>query len=126
MFDELEEKSPDHFAVRQYKKFKLSETGRDFPAADGRHELFQLWDLPDVGALVNQTAHMDRQTVRPFLSQKYDITKHPLYKYLSDYDKKNAFDIERFLSTRLKPKSDEGPIRECRTDRTAGGPGWCR
>ena len=28
-------------------------------------------------------------------------------KYLSDYDKKNAFDIERFLSTRLKPKSDE-------------------
>ena len=41
------------------------------------------------------------------MSNKYDITKHPLYKYLSDYDKKNAFDIERFLSTRLKPKSDE-------------------
>ena len=36
--------------------------------------------------------------VRPFLSEKFDITKHPNYKYLSDYDKKNAFDIERFLS----------------------------
>ena len=45
--------------------------------------------------------------VRPFLSDKFDITKHPNYKYLSDYDKKNAFDIERFLSTRLKLRPDE-------------------
>ena len=45
--------------------------------------------------------------VRPFLSDKYDITKHPNYKYLSDSDKRNAFDIERFLSVRLKPKADE-------------------
>ena len=43
--------------------------------------------------------------VRPFLSNKYDITKHPNYKYTSDFDKKNALDIERFLShhLRLKP-----------------------
>ena len=39
--------------------------------------------------------------VRPFLSRKYDITKHPRYKYLSDFDKKNTFDIEKFLSTRF-------------------------
>ena len=45
--------------------------------------------------------------VRPFLSSKYDITRHPNYKYLADFDKKNTFDIERFLSTRLKPKSSE-------------------
>ena len=45
--------------------------------------------------------------VRPFLSDKYDITKHPNYKYLSDADPRNAFDIENFLSTRLKPKPDE-------------------
>ena len=45
--------------------------------------------------------------VRPFLSEKFDITKHPNYKYLSDYDKKNAFDIERFLSARLKLRPDE-------------------
>ena len=45
--------------------------------------------------------------VRPFLSDKYDITKHPNYKYLSDYDPRNAFDIEKYLSARLRPKPDE-------------------
>lgn len=45
--------------------------------------------------------------VRPFLSDKYDITKHPNYKYLSDYDPHNAFHIEKFLSTKLKPKPDD-------------------
>lgn len=45
--------------------------------------------------------------VRPFLSCKYDITKHPNYKYLSDYAPKNAFDIERFLSTRLSVSPGE-------------------
>ena len=45
--------------------------------------------------------------VRPFLSEKYDITKHPQYKYLSDFDKRNTFDIEKYLSTKLKPKPDE-------------------
>lgn len=38
--------------------------------------------------------------VRPFLSEKYDITAHPHYKYLSDADKENEFDIERFLNRR--------------------------
>ena len=45
--------------------------------------------------------------VRPFLSDKYDITKHPNYKYLSDYDSRNNFDIEKFLSTRLKTKAND-------------------
>lgn len=36
--------------------------------------------------------------VRPFLSSKYDITQHPKYKYLSDHDKKNTFDPEKYLS----------------------------
>ena len=39
--------------------------------------------------------------VRPFFSDKYDITQHPNYKYLSDYDKKNAFDMEKHLRRRL-------------------------
>lgn len=42
--------------------------------------------------------------VRPFLSDKYDITKHPNYHLTADADPRNAFDIERFLSVRLKPK----------------------
>ena len=45
--------------------------------------------------------------VRPFLSNKYDITKHPNYKYTSDYDKKNELSIDRFLSTQLKLKPDD-------------------
>ena len=45
--------------------------------------------------------------VRPFLSDKYDITRHPNYKYLSDANPRNAFDIEKYLSTRLVPKADE-------------------
>uniref|UniRef100_UPI004056B457 VirD4-like conjugal transfer protein, CD1115 family n=1 Tax=Agathobacter sp. TaxID=2021311 RepID=UPI004056B457 len=46
--------------------------------------------------------------VRPFLSDKYDITKHKQYKYLSDYDEKNAFDIEAYIKNRnrLKVTSD--------------------
>ena len=45
--------------------------------------------------------------VRPFLSDKYDITKHPNFKYTADADDKNAFDIEAFLSARLKLKLNE-------------------
>ncbi len=43
----------------------------------------------------------------PFLSDKYDITKHPNFEYTADADDKNAFDIEAFLSARLKLKPNE-------------------
>jgi type IV secretion system protein VirD4 len=45
--------------------------------------------------------------VRPFFSDKYDITKHPNYKWTADYDKKNIFDIEAFLNPKLKVKTEE-------------------
>ena len=45
--------------------------------------------------------------VRPFMSNKYDITKHPNYKYLFDADERNYFDIEKYLSTQLKTKPDD-------------------
>ena len=45
--------------------------------------------------------------VRPFMSNKFDITKHPNYKYLSDADPKNNFDIEKYLSTQLRTKPDD-------------------
>ncbi|SUU92365.1 Uncharacterised protein [Anaerococcus octavius] len=40
--------------------------------------------------------------VRPFLSYKFDITKHKNYKLLEDYDKKNLFDVEDFLKKKIK------------------------
>ena len=45
--------------------------------------------------------------VRPFFSNKYDICKHKNYKYLSDYDKKNILDIEKYLSTNLILKPED-------------------
>ena len=45
--------------------------------------------------------------MRPFFSDKYDLTKHPNYKYTSDYDKKYTFDIEKYLNRRMKLKADD-------------------
>ena len=45
--------------------------------------------------------------VRPFLSDKYDLTKHPNYKLTSDYDRRNEFNIEEFLSTKLELKGED-------------------
>ena len=63
--------------------------------------------------------------MRPFLSNKFDITQHKNYRYLSDANPKNEFDIEKFLSHRLKPKQDETynvfEVDVSETDETAGG-----
>ena len=45
--------------------------------------------------------------VRPFLSEKYDITKHPQYKYTADANPKFAFDVKAYLQHRLKVKPEE-------------------
>ena len=45
--------------------------------------------------------------VRPFFSSKFDITKHKRYKELSDFDKKNAFDVEEYMKHRLEVGEDE-------------------
>ena len=45
--------------------------------------------------------------VRPFLSDKYDLTEHPMYKYTADADKKNWFDVEKFLNHELELKPDD-------------------
>ena len=45
--------------------------------------------------------------VRPFLSDKYDLTQHPNYKYTADFDKKNTFDVEKYLDRRMKLHADD-------------------
>ena len=67
----------------------------------------ELLSRDEIAVLDGGKCILQLRGVRPFLSDKFDITKHPNYKYLSDYDKKNAFDIERFLSARLKLRPDE-------------------
>ena len=48
--------------------------------------------------------------VRPFLSDKYDITKHKNYKLLEDYDKKNVFDIESYMKRKGKAKMNRETV----------------
>ncbi len=48
--------------------------------------------------------------VRPFFSEKYDITKHSCYKYLADADKRNTFDIERYMKRRLAIAKPDEPF----------------
>ena len=67
----------------------------------------ELASIDELAVLDGSKCILQLRGVRPFLSDKYDITRHPNYKYLSDFDKKNAFNIERFLSTKLKLKPGE-------------------
>jgi type IV secretion system protein VirD4 len=45
--------------------------------------------------------------VRPFFSDKFDITRHKRYRELSDYDKRNAFDVEKYMRCQLRMRADE-------------------
>ena len=51
------------------------------------------------------------QGVRPFFSEKYDITRHPQYKYLSDANPKNIFDMDKYLRRKLTVRPDD--VFEC-------------
>ena len=67
----------------------------------------ELMSVDELAVMDGRKCILQLRGVRPFLSDKYDITQHPNYKYLSDADPRNAFDIERFLKRRLKLKGDE-------------------
>ena len=67
----------------------------------------ELASVDELAVLDGGKCILQLRGVRPFLSAKYDITKHPMYKFLSDYDEKNVFDIEKYLSTKLHPKPTE-------------------
>ena len=67
----------------------------------------QLMSVDELAVMDGGMCILQLRGVRPFLSRKYDITKHPNYRYLSDADPRNAFNIERYLSTRLKLKASD-------------------
>jgi len=66
-----------------------------------------LMSMDEISVMDGGQCILQLRGVRPFLSAKYDITQHPNYKYLSDYDKRNTFDIGKFLDTSLKVKPDD-------------------
>ena len=67
----------------------------------------ELMSVDELAVMDGGMCILQLRGVRPFLSRKYDITKHPNYRYLSDADPRNAFDIAAFLSTRLKLKAND-------------------
>lgn len=67
----------------------------------------ELMSVDELAVMDGGMCILQLRGVRPFLSRKYDITKHPNYRYLSDADPRNAFDIAGFLSTRLKLKAND-------------------
>ena len=64
----------------------------------------ELMAVDELATMSGNKCILQLRGVRPFLSDKYDITKHPNYPYTADADPKNAFNIEAFLSTRLTVK----------------------
>ena len=60
----------------------------------------QLMTEDEIAVMDGSKCIMQLRGVRPFFSDKFDITKHPRYKYLADADKKNTFDIERYMKRR--------------------------
>ncbi len=67
----------------------------------------ELMSIDELAVMDGSKCILQLRGVRPFLSDKYDITKHKNYQYLADYDKRNTFSIEKYLSTKLKTKPDD-------------------
>mgnify|MGYP005762867657 FL=1 len=67
----------------------------------------ELMTVDELSVMDGSKCILQLRGVRPFLSDKYDITRHPYYKYLSDADPRNAFSVERFLSARLTLTENE-------------------
>ena len=61
----------------------------------------------EIAVMDNSKCILQVQGIRPFFSDKYDITRHPQYKKLSDYNSKNRFDVRQYLSHHLKVQSED-------------------
>ena len=67
----------------------------------------ELMSQDEIAVMDGAKCILQLRGVRPFLSNKYDITKHPKYRQLSDYDKRNAFDIEKYRQHKLVVKPND-------------------
>ena len=67
----------------------------------------ELMSRDELAVMNGKKCILQLRGVRPFLSDKYDITQHPNYKYTADFDNRYTFDAEKFIHRRLKLKKDE-------------------
>lgn len=90
--------------------FNTSDTRGNSPSYGTNYQKLgkELMSRDELAVLDGSKCVLQLRGVRPFLSDKYDLTKHPNYKYTADFDKKLTFDIEKFLDTRAKlhPKDE--------------------
>ena len=62
----------------------------------------ELMSRDELAVMEGSKCILQLRGVRPFLSEKYDLTQHPNYKYTADFDKKLTFNIQKYLDTRAK------------------------
>ena len=89
--------------------FNTSDTRGNSPSYGTNYQKtgHDLVSVDELAVLDGGKCILQLRGVRPFLSDKYDLTQHPNYKYTSDYDKRNTFDIEKFLNRKMKLKKNE-------------------
>ena len=69
-----------------------------------------LMSMDELAVMDGRKCILQLRGVRPFFSDKFDITQHPNYRFTSDADPRNAFNIEKYLSARLKLRPDEAYV----------------
>ena len=89
--------------------FNTSDTRGNSPSYGTNYQKLghELMSRDELAVLDGGKCILQLRGVRPFLSDKYDLTQHPNYKYTSDYDPKNALDIEKFLNRKEKIHPDD-------------------
>lgn len=89
--------------------FNTSDTRGNSPSYGTNYQKLgkDLATIDELSVLDGSKCILQLRGVRPFLSDKYDLTQHPNFKETSDYDKRNTFDIEKFLTRKLKLKPDD-------------------
>ena len=84
--------------------FNTSDTRGSSPSCGTNYQKLgkELMSRDELAVMEGSRCILQLRGVRPFLSEKYDLTQHPNYKYTADFDKKLTFDIEKYLDTRAK------------------------
>jgi len=89
--------------------FNTSDTRGNSPSYGTNYQKLgkELMTRDEIAVLDGNKCILQLRGVRPFLSDKYDLTQHPNYKYTADFDKRYTFDIEKFLNHRMKLKTND-------------------
>ena len=89
--------------------FNTSDTKGNSPSYGTNYQKLgkELMSRDELAVMNGNKCILQLRGVRPFLSDKYDLTQHPNFKYTADFDKKYTFDIEKYLNRRMKLKKNE-------------------